>query len=153
MPEKPTILKGATFSDQRGSMRFVNDSRFGDIKRFYFIKHPDTSVVRAWQRHQFEKKYFYPITGSFVVAWVKIDDFENPSDNLIPEYHILSAKNSEIISVPKGYANGLKALEPDSELMVFSDMNLEESVNEKIRFPANWWLNWEKFKKKNNDMV
>lgn len=145
MIEKPTILKGGIFSDPRGSMRFVNDFCFGDVKRFYFIKHQDTSVIRAWQGHQFEKKYFYPISGSFVVAWVKIDDFKSPSDKLIPEYHILSAENSEILSVPKGYANGLKALEPDSEIMIFSDMNLEESVNEKIRFPSEKWFDWANF--------
>lgn len=144
MFEKPTIIKGDFFSDQRGTMRFVNDFRFGDVKRFYFIKHPDVTVVRAWQGHQFEKKYFYPICGRFVVAWVKIDDFQNPSKNLIPEYHIISAENSEIISVPKGYANGIKALESNSEIMIFSDMNLEESVNENIRYPADWWLNWDK---------
>lgn len=144
MTEKPTIIHGGIFSDERGSMRFVNDFRFDDVKRFYFIKHTDTSVIRAWQGHQFEKKYFYPISGSFIVAWVKIDDFNNPSKDLIPEYHILSAQNSEIISVPNGYANGLKALEPNSEIMIFSDMNLEESVNEKIRFPSDWWFDWNK---------
>jgi dTDP-4-dehydrorhamnose 3,5-epimerase len=147
MPEQPTIIKGGLFSDERGTMRFVNDFHFNDVKRFYFIKHSDTTVVRAWQGHQFEKKYFYPISGSFVVAWVKIDDFDNPAKNLKPEYHILSANNSEIISIPKGYANGLKALEPNSEIMIFSDMSLEESVNEKIRFPADWWLDWEKIER------
>ncbi len=145
MQEKPTIIKGGKFTDHRGVMRFVNGFQFPDVKRFYFIKHPDTSIVRAWQGHQSEKKYFYPISGSFVVAWVKVDDFENPSEGLIPEYHILSAGKSELISVPKGYANGLKALEPDSEIMVFSDMGVEESVKEKIRFPAEWWMDWEKF--------
>ena len=145
MIEKPQIVQGGTFTDDRGSMRFVNAFTFPDVKRFYFIKHPDTTVVRAWQGHQFEKKYFYPITGSFLIAWVKIDDFENPSENLIPEYHLLSANNSELLSVPKGYANGLKALEPNSELMIFSDMNVEESINEKIRYPADWWLDWNKF--------
>jgi dTDP-4-dehydrorhamnose 3,5-epimerase-like enzyme len=145
MSENPTIIKGGTFSDHRGSMRFVNDFHFNDVKRFYFIKHPNTDFIRAWQGHQFEKKYFYPITGSFVVAWVKIDDFENPSKDLIPDYHILSASSSEIISVPKGYANGLKALEPNSEILIFSDMNLEESLEEKIRFPADWWMDWSRF--------
>lgn len=144
MIEKPTIIKGDHFTDVRGSMRFVNDFQIGDVKRFYFIKHPDTSVVRAWQGHQFEKKYFYPISGSFVVAWVKIDDFENPSEDLIPEYHIHSANNSEILSIPKGYANGLKALESNSELMIFSDMSLEESDRENIRYPSDWWLDWDK---------
>jgi len=147
MIERPTIIEGGIFSDERGSMRFVNDFRFEDVKRFYFIKHPDSSVVRAWQGHQFEKKYFYPIAGSFVVAWVKIDDFENPSEDLIPEYHILSAENSEIISVPKGYANGLKALKPNSEIMIFSDLSLEESVKENIRYPSDWWLDWDEILK------
>ena len=123
-------------------MRFVNDFGFSDVKRFYFIKHIDTSVIRAWQGHQFEKKYFYPISGSFVVAWVKIDDFENPSEDLIPEYHVLSAVASGMISVPKGYANGLKALEPGSEIMIFLDMNIVESVNERIRFEPKNWFDW-----------
>lgn len=148
MQEKPTIIKGGTFTDNRGSMRFVNGFHFKDVKRFYFIKHLDISIIRAWQGHQVEKKYFYPISGSFVVAWVKIDDFYNPSKYLKAEYHILSATDSEIISVPKGYANGLKALEPNSEIMILSDMHLEESVNEKIRFPADWWLDWTAFKTK-----
>ena len=149
--EKPTIIQGGIFSDERGTLRFVNDFRFSDVKRFYFIKHPNTSIVRAWQGHQFEKKYFYPVSGSFVIAWVKIDDFENPSDNLISEYHILSANNSEILSVPKGYANGLKALEPDSEIVIFSDLSLEDSVQENIRYPADKWLDWEKIKKTTDD--
>ena len=141
----PKIIKGGTFTDSRGIMRFVNGFDFPDVKRFYFIKHPDTSVVRAWQGHEIEKKYFYPITGSFIVAWVKIDDFKNPSDDLIPEYHLLSAQNSEILSIPKGYANGLKALEPNSELMIFSDLGVEMSVREKIRYPADKWLDWSRF--------
>lgn len=141
--EEPKIISGGDFSDNRGAMRFVNDFQFEDVKRFYFIKHLDTSVVRAWQGHQFEKKYFYPISGRFAIAWVKIDDFNNPSDDLTPEVHLLSADKSEILAVPKGYANGLKALEPDSELMIFSDMSLEESINEKIRYPSDKWLDWD----------
>lgn len=143
--DKPTIIKGGSFADERGSMRFVNDFHFDDVKRFYFIKHPNTSVIRAWQGHQNEKKYFYPIHGSFVLAWVQIDNFKNPSKILKPEFHILSSNRSEIIKIPKGYANGLKALESNSELLILSDMSLEESVKEKIRFPADWWLDWNIF--------
>jgi dTDP-4-dehydrorhamnose 3,5-epimerase len=142
MIEKPKLIKGGKFSDDRGEMRFVNDFRFDGVKRFYFIRHLSTSVIRAWQGHQFEKKYFYPISGSFVVAWVEIDNFENPSQDLVAHYQILSAKDGDLVSIPKGYANGLKALEPNSEIMVLSDMSLEESINEKIRYPSNWWLNW-----------
>lgn len=145
MSETVAIIKGGFFSDERGQMRFVNDFRFGDVKRFYCIKHSNINTIRAWQGHRCEKKYFYPISGSFVLAWVKIDDFENPSDDLTPEYYVLSAKKSEIVSVPKGYANGLKALEPFSEIMVFSDTYLEDGANDNIRFPADKWLDWTKF--------
>jgi dTDP-4-dehydrorhamnose 3,5-epimerase-like enzyme len=145
MLEKPKVIKGGSYNDHRGVIRFVNDFCFDNIKRFYFIKHPDTSTVRAWQGHPFEKKYFYPISGSFIIAWVKIDSFKNPSKDLLSEYYILSAANSEILSIPKGYANGLKALEPDSEIMIFSDMNLEKSVKDEVRFPPDWWLDWSKF--------
>ena len=140
---EPNIIKGGTFSDHRGFMRFVNDFKFGDVVRFYFIKHPETKFVRAWQGHQFEQKWFYPISGSFVVAWVKIDDFNNPSKDLIPEFHIISSNKSELIYIPKGYANGIKALEPNSELMIFSDMELEKSVKEKIRYNPDLWFNWQ----------
>jgi hypothetical protein len=57
MLEKPTIIKGGSYSDDRGLMRFVNDFRFDVVKRFYFIKHPDLSVIRAWQGHQWKKVF------------------------------------------------------------------------------------------------
>lgn len=145
MVEKPKIIKGGAFTDHRGSIRFVNDFRFNNIKRFYFIKHHDTSVIRAWQGHKSEKKYFYPIRGGFVVAWVKIDNFDNPSKDLRAEYHILSSSNNEMISIPKGYANGLKAIEPNSEIMILSNRDLRKSVKDDIRFPSNWWLEWDNF--------
>ena len=125
-------------------MRFVNEFKFEGIKRFYFIKHPDPNFVRAWQGHQAEMKYFYPITGSFVVAWVKIDNFKEPSPKLIPQYYIINSKSSELVFIPPGYANGIKALEPNSELMIFSDMEVEQSVEEKNRYNKKLWFDWEK---------
>lgn len=31
-------------------------------------------------------------------------------------------------------------------LRFVNDMNLEDSVNEKIRFPAEWWFDWNNLK-------
>ena len=42
----------------------------------------DTSIVRAWHAHQYEKKWFYAVKGSFTTAFVKIDNWESPSINL-----------------------------------------------------------------------
>lgn len=60
MKNKQQIIKGGTFNDERGYMRFVNDFHFNEVNRFYFIKHPDTETVRAWQGHQFEKRTSTP---------------------------------------------------------------------------------------------
>lgn len=141
---EPQIIPGGTFKDDRGSLRFVNDFSFDTVVRFYSIKHPDIQVVRAWQGHPSETKYFYPVSGRFVVAWVKIDHFENPSLGLSSDFHIMDAGKSEILHVPRGYANGLKALDPDSEIMIFSDLPLEESKQEEIRYDKSWWFDWER---------
>jgi len=139
---KPQIIKGNTHTDHCGTLRFVNDFDLKDVRRFYTILHPDTSVVRAWQGHETESKWFFPLKGSFVVAWVKIDDFDNPSDSLKAEYRILQANEPEVIYLPQGYANGLRALEPESQIAVFSDMTLEKSLKERHKYPPEKWFNW-----------
>lgn len=145
---KPKIIEGGFFEDNRGEMRFVNEFKFTDIVRFYFIKHITTDIIRAWQGHRYEQKYFYLISGSFVIAWIKIDNFEKPSPDLIPEYHIVTSKKSELIYIPKGYANGIRALTPNSELMIFSDTEVEQSVKDKIRYNSSLWFDWTNLKPK-----
>ena len=51
-------------------------------------------------------------------------------------------QQKKIIEVPKGYANGLKALESDSEVMVFSELSLEDSSKDIIRYDYEQWFNW-----------
>lgn len=82
-----------------------------------------------------------------MISWVKIDDWENPSKDLKAEYLIVNEKDSPVLSIPAGYANGLKALEPNSKVLVFSEFELEKSVYEKIRFDSNLWLNWREFER------
>jgi len=142
---KPTLLKGGTFSDERGTLLFVNEFDLSPIKRMYSIIHTDKSIVRAWQGHQQESKWFKCIKGSFAVAWKMIDDFSNPSPLPHPEHVILKSTEPAILFIPPGYANGLKALENNSEIMVFSDYYLGESLDDKIRFDQNLWLDWEHF--------
>lgn len=149
MTQQPKIIKGGFFTDYRGSMRFVNDFNLKDAVRFYTIKHPDVSVIRAWQAHKLEKKYFYPISGIFVVAWVKVDDFDRPTNNLKAEFKILSADKSEILALPKGFANGFKALEPNAELLIFSDKTIEASTNDIWRYDVKLWFDWENLKSLN----
>jgi len=144
MTDIPKLIEGGLYADERGSLAFVNDFDLQDTRRFYTITHPDINVIRAWQGHKNETKWFFCSKGSFEVLLVEIDDWENPSPNLkVVSYH-LSENNSRILFVPSGYANGFKANEPSSTLLVFSDKGLEESKNDDFRFDKNLWYNWGK---------
>lgn len=133
------IIKGGIHKDQRGIIQFVNDFHFENIKRFYTITHPDVSIIRAWQGHKLETKYFFVTKGSFLINWIEIDNWENPSKDLKISSKVLSETNSEILIVKPGNANAFKALENNSILTVFSNMTLEESKVDDFRFPVDYW--------------
>ena len=134
------IIKGNSFTDPRGTLHFINDFHFEGIKRFYTITHQDISVIRAWQSHKIETKHFFVSKGKFLICWVEIDNWDNPSKNLIIHKKILSADEPLILIVPPGTANGFKALEVDSTLVVFSDLSLEESGVDMFRFDSDYWI-------------
>ena len=136
------IIQGGISVDYRGQISHVNDLDMSEVARFYIIQNKDTSVIRAWHAHQYEKKWFYAVKGSFTAAFVKIDNWENPSVDLRPEVYHLSANDSKILCIPEGYANGLKAEEPDSILMVFSNKILSEAVHDSWRYDKHLWMNW-----------
>jgi dTDP-4-dehydrorhamnose 3,5-epimerase len=137
------IVEGSISADHRGFISHVNDFNMEGVERFYFIHHPDASIVRAWHAHQREKKWFYVVKGSFTMAFVKIDDWNNPSPDLLPEVFLLSEKESRVLCIPEGYANGIKANEPDSVLMVFSGKRMPEALEDSWRYDQNLWLNWD----------
>jgi dTDP-4-dehydrorhamnose 3,5-epimerase len=123
------------------------------IKRLYEITNdhlPVTSYqspvtvyqIRAWQGHKIEEKYFFVNQGSFLIAAVKIDNWQNPSPNLKPETFVLNTKKPQILYIPAGYANGIKPLENNSQLTVYSTVSLEESINDDYRYDKNLWMDW-----------
>ena len=144
MPEIE-IYEGDIHTDKRGAISFVNDFTFRDVKRFYNITHPDTGVIRAWQGHRIEHKYFFVPAGRFVVAWVLINDWSNPSPDLQSSYTILAANEPRILHIPPGYANGIKAITAFSVLTIYSDLSLSESENDRWSFNQSLWLDWTVF--------
>ena len=64
------LIKGNEFIDERGALRFFNDFDMGKVVRFYEIAPANTEIIRAWQGHQHEKKWFYCLAGSFVINLV-----------------------------------------------------------------------------------
>ena len=133
------LIKGNTYSDKRGRLRFVNDFTFEGVKRFYVITHPDINVIRAWQGHKEETKYFFVVKGIFIINWIYIDNWQQPSKRLDINSKMLAESESEILIIPPGHVNGFKALDIDSTLIVFSDKTLEESKEDDFRFPTEYW--------------
>ncbi len=139
---KLLIIEGGKYEDVRGKLIFFNDFDMRGVKRFYVIEHPDEQVVRAWQGHQKEEKWFYVIDGSSKMVLVKPDNWQNPSGELKTEEFLLESRQQQVLYVPGGYANGFKALQPKSRIIVFSSFTVEESANDNFRFNKDQWYNW-----------
>lgn len=138
----PFIIQGGSHTDRRGSISYVNDFKFEGVKRFYIITHKDTSVVRAWQGHRFESKYFYCLKGAFLVNLVKIDNWNNPSHDIHVQTYKLKEGDSQLLCIPPGFVNGFRALSKMAQLLVYSDKTVEESMEDDFRFDKDYWFNW-----------
>ncbi|HNR69532.1 MAG TPA: hypothetical protein PKN04_15950 [bacterium] len=150
MPDRPVFIQGGRHSDDRGAIAFANDVRLDPVRRFYLISNQTTDIIRAWQGHKRETKYFYAVEGEFVVAAVRLDDFADPSPDLQPESFILKAAEPGVLIVPPGHANGMRALTVPNKLLVLSDLLLEESNEDIYRFPAHFWFDWHLLKENNH---
>lgn len=143
-----TIINGGISTDDRGSVRFVNDFCFKDVKRFYHVENHDINFIRAWHGHLKESKYVYIATGTALIGAVPLWISENGKEQSINidqgKKFILSAKTPKILYIPAGYANGFMNLENNTNLIFFSTSTLDESKGDDIRFPYDAWNIWEK---------
>lgn len=119
------LIKGNTYKDHRGILSFVNDFDMSKVVRMYSIE-PNINVIRAWQGHMKETKWFYVTKGSFLVKIVKMNTRK------IFNFR-LTSNETQVLEISGGYYNGFEALEKGSVLMVFSDFSLQESKNDDYR--------------------
>ncbi len=131
----PTIIPGGLFVDDRGSISFFNDMNFFGVKRMYSIQHFDTGMIRAWHYHDYEGKFVYASSGTFLVGAV------NPKNEKVRSF-VLSSKQPRILWIPPKHANGFKNLEKDSILVFFSTSTVDESKNDDVRYPYDKWDIW-----------
>ena len=140
---RPYIIKGGSYTNERGQLEFFNEFDMSPIKRVYFTTHSDIEVVRAWQGHTIESRWFHCVNGSFNVKLVEIDNWENPSDDLNVFEYELTTEKQEILYIPNGYVNGFKGLKADSKLMIMSNYGFNEIENDQIQFDQNKWTEWD----------
>lgn len=141
--DKPKLIQGGIAVDDRGSLSFVNDFDFGDIKRFYMVENHQQGFVRAWHAHKKESKCVMVVAGSALIGAVKIDDWENPSKDTLAEKFVLSDRKPSILYIPAGYANGFMSLTEDAKIIFFSSSSLEESKGDDFRYSAQYWDIWQ----------
>ena len=145
------LISGGAAVDDRGSVRFVNDFNFSQVKRFYQVQNHKKGFIRAWHGHKNEGKYVYACKGSFLVGAVKmketvaldgIADDAIISEEGLPQKFILSSESPKVLWIPPGYANGFMSLTEDGIIQFFSTSSLEDSLNDDIRFDYNKWNIW-----------
>lgn len=130
------IVSGDIIVDDRGSVRFVNDFDFKNVKRFYQVQNHNVGQVRAWEGAKHEDKYLYVPSGSALVGAVNLDTNE-------VQKFVMSAEKPRVLWIPANSASGFKVLEENTILFFFSSYTEAESKGDHIQFPADKWNIWE----------
>ena len=138
------VIEGGSSFDDRGSVKFVNDFNFRDIKRFYQIENHKKGFIRAWHGHKNEAKYVYIPKGCALIGAVPMPDSrqDNESGNELPRRFVLSSEKPQVLYIPTNYANGFMTLEDDTIVQFFSTATLQESLGDDLRFPYDKWDIW-----------
>ena len=136
---KPTLLQGEAHHDERGTL-FYNNLDVRNVKRVYFIENKNTSIIRSWQGHKIEQRWFNAVTGSFKILLIKIENWENPTQLFKPLEFILKSKTLDMLHIPEGYISSIQALEESSKLMVMADYLFLE-INDEYKYPQNYFEN------------
>lgn len=139
MINKLELIEAGVFQDNRGLVAFANDFPLSEFKRFYIIQNSVSSPVRAWHAHKLEAKAIFPVSGTFFVGAIEVEDWVNPPLDKNPEIFELDSKRPSILLIPGGYANGFRSVSPDASFLIFSSMTLDESLGDDFRFPPNTW--------------
>lgn len=130
------LLIGDKVVDDRGSVSFVNDFDFKNVKRFYVVENHQVNFIRAWHGHKYEGKYVFVVSGAALVGVVSLD-----GDSL-PNKYVLSADKPRVLWIPPNYANGFMTLRSNTKVMFFSTSTLAESLEDDIRFDFDRWDIW-----------
>lgn len=127
---KPEKINGNTFVDDRGKMTFNNNCSIEGFKRTYIIT-GHGGMIRAFHGHRKESKIMQCVRGRMRIVLFNMDGPDNHTFYL--------TDNGDCVKVPAGYYNGLQHLTVDSELLVYSDSTVEESIGDDFRLAWNYF--------------
>lgn len=136
----PKITKGGSHTDTRGTLFYNNDFDASQIKRVYVIENATTDIIRAWQGHKIEQRWFSAIKGSFKIQLIEIDNWENPNKNIEMLTFIINTEKLDVLHIPKGYVSSIQSLEKGSKLLVMADHLLGE-IKDEYRYEVDYFKN------------
>jgi hypothetical protein len=137
---KPTLLKGNAYCDVRGNLLYNNTFDSSAVKRMYVIQNNSLDILRGWQGHKIEQRWFSAVHGSFYIQLMKIDNWDLPSKKLVCKEFMISNKTLDVLHVPNGYVSCIQAIEEGSRLLVMSDYLMGEIADE-YRFGLKYFDN------------
>ncbi len=135
----PEIIAGTSYTDERGTLCFINDFDMSAIQRFYRISHPSIAIFRGWRGHRIEQRWFNVVKGAFKISLIKIDNWEHPNPKADIIHFELYAEQYKILHVPAGYCSGLQALVEESEVLVFADYGMEHAKMDDYLYATNYF--------------
>ena len=141
MEKEIKVLKGDLAVDDRGTVSFVNDFDFSDVKRFYVVENHRPGFIRAWHGHHHEGKYVHVVQGSILLGVAPMSSSSEMDREDKAKTFVLSSKKPTIIFIPGGYANGFKTLEENTKIVFYSTATMAESANDDTRFEYTHWGN------------
>lgn len=136
-----SLYSGDIFRDNRGELIAFNSFDMSRVSRMYMIQ-PYPEIIRAWQGHRKETKWFFVVKGSFEIRFIAAND----ADHVLLEQsgrYILAEQDYKVLEIPGENLNGFRALQPGSCLQVFSEFDLVKSKEDDFRVDLSL-LPWEK---------
>jgi dTDP-4-dehydrorhamnose 3,5-epimerase-like enzyme len=134
----PNLISGNCHKDERGQLFYNNDFDLTNIKRMYVIENSSIDIIRAWQGHTIEQRWFSATKGSFKIQLIVVDNWNTPSLTLPKITYTLHSETLDILHIPAGYISSIQALEEKSKLVVMSNYHLGE-LNDEFRYPMDYF--------------
>ncbi|MBW3523412.1 WxcM-like domain-containing protein [Chryseobacterium sp. NKUCC03_KSP] len=133
-------ITGSRYQDERGIITYNNDFDASQIKRIYTIENHSTDFIRGWQGHKIEQRWFASMKGRFEISVIVIDDFTNPSKDLIIQKYLLTDDVLTYLHIPSGCITAIQAKEEGGKLLVLADYELGE-INDEYRYSLEYFTN------------
>jgi len=134
----PSLIKGSSFTDSRGILYYNNTFDSSAIKRIYIIQNSSVNVIRAWQGHKVEQRWFSALQGKFEIHLIKIDNWKTPSKDLQSIKYDLSSDKMNILHIPSGYVSSIRSKELDSKLLAMSNYRTGE-IKDEYRYEIDYF--------------